>query len=222
MVAERNIANGLLSALRALDTSEAGRRGIVIVTSGDSSMNRAWVRELAETAAHRRIGIHVICLGPKADYPTGGPRINTKYNLGYGGFRVVETAHQLLAALRASFDGLTPAFGMRGTNRAVILLDCSETMVESYGNTTRIEMVMASLQEFLGAPLIRNYPFQPMTSNRYYDKLLPRSAPSVGRATSAFAAPGTRQWTPGRPDWQTSETAEDSTESPQNHHRRAH
>ena len=67
---------------------------------------------------------------------------------------------QLLAAIRDSFDGLTPAFGMKGTNKAVILVDCSETMVEAYRNTTRIEMVIASLQEFLLAPLIRSYPVQ--------------------------------------------------------------
>lgn len=60
MVAERNIADGLLAALRTLDTSEPGRRGVVLVTSGDSSMKEDWTRELAETAAQRRIGIHVI------------------------------------------------------------------------------------------------------------------------------------------------------------------
>ena len=154
MVAERNIADGLLAALRALDTFEAGRRGIVLVTSGDSSIKEGLTCELSEKAARHRIGIHVICLGPKVDDPTCGPRINTKNTLGYGGFQVVETGDQLLAAIRDSFDGLTPAFGMKGTNKTVILVDCSETMVESYRNTTRIEMVIASLQEFVRNPLI--------------------------------------------------------------------
>lgn len=156
MVANRNIADGLLTALRTLGTSDAGRRGIVLVTSGDSSIKEDWTRELAGTAVQRRIGIHVICLGPKAGDATCGPRINTKNTLGYGGFRVVETADQLLAAIRDAFDGLTPAFGMRGTNRAVILLDCSEYMVESYRNTTRISMVADALLGFLENPLVRS------------------------------------------------------------------
>ncbi len=165
MVAERNIADGLLAALHTLDTSDPGRRGIVLVTTGDSSKRETWTRELAEMAARQRIGIHVICLGPKPDDPTCGPRINTKNALGYGGFRIAETQDQLLAAIRDSLDGLTPAFGMRGTNKAVILLDCSETLVESYRNTTRIEMVMAALQEFLKAPLVSSFPIHRTPNN---------------------------------------------------------
>ena len=200
MVAERNVADGLLTALRALDTSEAGHRGIVLVTSGDSSIKEEWTRELAETAAQRRIGIHVICLGPKSGDLTCGPRISTKNTLGYGGFRVVETADQLLATIRDSFDGLTPAFGMKGTNKAVILVDCSETMVESYRNTTRIEMLIASLQEFLKAPLSRSYPAQRADSIRHNDQQFPRSKSAVARSTSTFGTTGAVQWTPSRVD----------------------
>ena len=69
---------------------------------------------------------------------------------------MVENAEQLLAAVREAFAGLTPAFGMRGTNKAVILLDCSEAMVSPYHNTMRIDLVITALQEFLKAPLVRN------------------------------------------------------------------
>jgi hypothetical protein len=69
---------------------------------------------------------------------------------------MAESADQLSAAIRDAFQGLTPAFGMRGTNKAVILLDCSETMVEAYCDATRIDMVISALGEFLEAPLVRN------------------------------------------------------------------
>ncbi len=196
MVAQRNIADALLVALNALDTPEAGRRGIVLITSGESSVKEEWARELAETAAQRRIGIHVICLGPKSDDPTCGPRINTKNTLGYGGFRVVKTGDQLLAAVRDSFDGLTPAFGMKGTNKVVILVDCSETMVESYGNTTRIEMFIASLNEFLKDPLIRSYPVPWANNTLQNAHTIPRSRVPLGRGASDTFTPGPRPWTP--------------------------
>jgi len=196
MVAERNIADGLLAALRTLDTSEAGRRGVVLVTSGDSSIKEEWTRELAETAAQRRIGIHVICLGPKADDPTCGPRINTKDTLGYGGFRLVETADQLLAAIRDSFDGLTPAFGMKGTNKAMILLDCSEAMVEAYRNTTRIELVITCLREFLKDPLIRNCSHEKDNRTGFRHQSLSRRKPVSWQSPTALAAAGGYDWSP--------------------------
>jgi len=184
MVAERNVADGLLAAMHTLDTSDPGRRGIVLVTTGDSSSRDTRIRELAEMAARRRIGIHVICLGPQPEDLTCGPRINTKSALGYGGFRIVETQDQLLCAIRDAFDGLTPAFGMRGTNKAAILVDCSETMVKSYRNTTRIEMVIDSLQEFLRAPLVRSHPLQ-QPNNKY---ALSRSTLTALPVVSSFGA----------------------------------
>jgi hypothetical protein len=196
MVADRNIADGLLLALRALDTSDAGRRGIVLVTSGDSSIKREWIRELAETAAQPRIGIDVICLGPKADDPTCGPRINTKDTLGYGGFRLVETADQLLAAIRDSFDGLTPAFGMKGTNKAVILLDCSEVMVEAYRNTTRIDLVITCLKEFLNDPLIRNCSNQKDNRNGFGRRPFSQRKPISWRSPAALEAADSCEWSP--------------------------
>lgn len=54
MVAQRNIVDGLLVDLCTLDTTEAGRRGILLVTSGNLSMKEGWTRELAETAAQRK------------------------------------------------------------------------------------------------------------------------------------------------------------------------
>ena len=156
MVARRNISAGLLSAIKTLDDADVGRRGIVLITSGDADAGNTQLQQLAEKAAAQRIGIHVICFTAKAGGPTEAPRINTQGALGYGGFRTVESPDQLLAAIREAFTGLSPAFGMRGTNKVVILLDCSETMVEAYRNTTRIDLVITALQEFLKAPLVRN------------------------------------------------------------------
>jgi len=156
MVDQRNIAAGLIAAIKTLDDGSPGRRGIVLITSGDAASGQDLLQQLAARAAALRIGIHVICLGIRADDPTGAFRISTKSALGYGSLRMVESGEQLLAAIRDAFQGLTPAFGMRGTNKAVILLDCSETMVEAYRNTTRIDMVISSLRKFLEAPLVRN------------------------------------------------------------------
>ena len=156
MVGKRNIAAGLLNAIKTLDDGSPGRRGIVLITSGDAASGRGQLQKLAAKAAGLRIGIHVICLGIRPDDPVGGPRISTKEALGYGSFQMVESADQLSAAIRSAFQGLTPAFGMRGTNKGVILLDCSETMVEAYRDTTRIDMVISALGEFLKAPLVRS------------------------------------------------------------------
>jgi hypothetical protein len=134
-----------------------GRRGIVLITSGDAPEQQALLQYAAARAAAKRIAIHVICLGVKSGDVTGGPRINTKIILGYGGFHWADTQAQLMATIRESFEGLTPAFGMMGTNKAVILLDCSEAMVEAYRGTTRIEMVMTAIRDFLQAPLVRDH-----------------------------------------------------------------
>jgi hypothetical protein len=156
MVDQRNIAAGLLAAIKTLDDGSPGRRGIVLITSGDTTSGQDQLQQLAARAAGLRIGIHVICLGIRPDDTIGAPRISTKDALGYGSFRLAESADQLSAAIREAFQGLTPAFGMRGTNKAVILLDCSETMVEAYRDATRIDMVISALGEFLRAPLVRN------------------------------------------------------------------
>ena len=160
MVSRRNIAIALRSAISTLDDTHPGRRGIVLITSGDDSVGQAELQQLAERAARKRIGIHVVCLGAKAEDATCGPRINTKNSLGYGSFKLVQSQQELLSAIRDAFDGLTPAFGMRGTNKSMILVDCCETMVESHRNTTRIEMVVGALQEFLKNPLLRSYPVE--------------------------------------------------------------
>ena len=153
MVTERNIAEGIEKAMDMLADTGPGRRGIVLITSGDTLAKRARLQDAADRAAASRIGIHVICLGVKPDDLTGGPRINTKDRLGYGGFHWADTPAELMQAIRDAFEGLTPAFGMVGTNKAIILLDCSETMAEDYRGTTRVEMVIAAVQEHLAAPL---------------------------------------------------------------------
>lgn len=155
MIDQRNISAGLHAAIKTLDDGSPGRRGIVLITSGDTGSGQDQLQQLAAQAAALRIGIHVICLGIRAADPSGAPRISTKDALGYGNFRMVESADQLLAVVREAFQGLTPAFGMRGTNKAVILLDCSETMVAAYRDTTRIDMVISALGTFLEAPLVR-------------------------------------------------------------------
>jgi len=196
MVARRNIAAGLLAALNTLEDGVPGRRGILLITSGDTAAGQSQLQQLAQKAADQKIGIHVICLGAKSDDPTGAPRINTHSMLGYGGFRMVESADQLLAAIRDSFQGLTPAFGMHGTNEAVILLDCSETMVELYHNTTRIDLVIAALQEFLKAPLVRNC-FPARDDRRTpYAHTVPRRKPASWQSYSTLETAGAYDWSP--------------------------
>ena len=197
MVARRNIAAGLLAALNTLEDGVPGRRGIVLITSGDTAAGQSQLQQLAQKAADQKIGIHVICLGAKTDDPTGAPRINTHSMLGYGGFRMVESADQLLAAIRDAFQGLTPAFGMHGTNKAVILLDCSEAMVESYRNTTRIDLVIAALQEFLKTPLVRNG--FPAADNRraQYPHPISHRKPATWQSSAVLEAAGAYDWSPG-------------------------
>lgn len=196
MVARRNIATGLLSAIKTLDDADPGRRGIVLITSGNAHDGEALLQELAEKAAEQKIGIHVICLDAKADDPTDAPRINTHRALGYGDFHRVENAEQLLAAIRDAFRGLTPAFGMRGTNKGVVLLDCSEAMVAPYCNTTRIDLVITALQEFLKAPLVRNY--LPARGDRSSSCVHPfsRRKPTSWQSSATVGAAGAYDWSP--------------------------
>ncbi len=138
-----------------LARSTQGRTGIVILTSGESTTNPILARELVETAAKWRTGIHVIQIGHANGRRQALADLATRPSLGYGQFRNVETQDELLEALRGALDGLAPARGMTGINSAVVLVDLSERMVESFQRTTRIEMVVAALQEHLRQPLVR-------------------------------------------------------------------
>lgn len=197
MVDKRNVAAGLLDAIKALDDGSPGRRGIVLIASGAAGAGYAQLHQLVGKAAAQKIGIHVICFAAESGGPTEAPRINTQTALGYGGFRVVESPEQLLAAMRDAFAGLTPAFGMRGMNKAVILLDCSETMVEAYRNTTRIDLVITALREFLKSPLARTFSFEKhnRTASDFHtvSRRMPvaRQYPTTVRATEAY------DWSPG-------------------------
>jgi len=155
MVRRRDLAGGLRVALQMLARSTQGRTGIVILTSGESTSNPILARELVETAAKWRTGVHVIQIG----HANGGRQaladLATRPSLGYGQFRNVETEDELLEALRGALDGLAPARGMTGINSAVVLVDLSERMAESFQGTTRIEMVVEALQEHLRQPLVR-------------------------------------------------------------------
>lgn len=196
MVAERNIVAGLDKALAMLDDPDTGRKSIVLITSGDSSAQQASLQDLAEQAVARRIGIHVICFGSRPGDGIGGPRISTKSRLGYGGFHWADTQAQLSAAIRDSFEKLIPAFGMRGRNRAVILLDCSETMVEAFQGTTRIEMVISSIQEFLNAPLGRNQPVTEKNNRRHNGQSVRDKHPLPRSSSPSFNRDCSYEWSP--------------------------
>ena len=197
MVAERNLVAGLEKALAMLDDRDPGRKSIVLITSGDSSTQHASLQDLAEQAVARRIGIHVICFGSKPGDGVGEPRISTKSRLGYGGFHWADTQAQLSAAIRSSVEGLLPAFGMRGRNRVVILLDCSETMVESYQGTTRIEMVISSIQEFLNAPFGRNEPVTEKYNCRHNVRAGRNTHLQPRFSSPSFSRDGAYDWAPG-------------------------
>ncbi len=196
MVDQRNISAGLLAAIKTLDDGSPGRRGIVLITSGDAESGQDHLQQLAARAAALKIGIHVICLGIRTDDPTGARRISTKDALGYGNFRMVGSDVQLLAAIREAFQGLTPAFGMRGTNKAVILLDCSETMVEAYRDTTRIDMAISALRKFLEAPLVRIG--DAVRDARQVTSFRPRTSrkPVSWQSHNELATAGAYDWSP--------------------------
>src|SRR5205823_1503475 len=103
MVDQRNIAAGLLAAVKTLDDGLPGRRGIVLITCGDTDADQTKLRKLVEKTAEQKIGIHVICLAAKVVDPAGALRISTQGALGYGVFRMVENAEQLLTAIRGAF-----------------------------------------------------------------------------------------------------------------------
>jgi len=200
---QRNIAAGLLSAFNTLDDNEPGRRGIILITSGDAEAEQSRLQILATEAAAKKIGVHVIALGAKPGYPTCAPRISTRVELGYGCFRMTDSADQLMDAIRAAFSGLTPAFGMRGANKVVILLDCSEVMAERYRNNTRMDLVVATLQEFLETPLprpVRNGSFEGPSPGK---RCVPSSAGSSRHSLQtevSVRADGCSEWSPGRPE----------------------
>lgn len=156
MVPDRNIAAGLRDSLQMLSRAPRGRTGILILTSGEPTMKAALAKELLQTAFQWRTGIHVIQVGrEEVGKQQALADLVTRSILGYGRFRSVVTSEELVDALRGALDGLVPARGMLGINSVVILLDCSEWMVESFGNTTRIEMVVTALREYLRNPLLR-------------------------------------------------------------------
>jgi hypothetical protein len=197
MVDKRNIAAGLLDAIKTLDDGSPGRRGIVLITSGDAASGQDQLQQLAGRAAGLRIGIHVICLGIRTYDPIAAPTISTKESLGYGSLRIADSADQLSAALRDAFQGLTPAFGMRGTNKAVILLDCSETMVEAYRNTTRIDLVITALREFLNSPLARTFSFEKDNRTAPDFHTVSRRKPVSWQYPTRVRASEAHDWSPG-------------------------
>lgn len=155
MVPHRDIAGGLRVALQMLSRSPQGRSGIVVLTSGQPTMNSALATELVQTAIKWRTGVHVIQIGRCEERTQALANLTTRSVLVYGQFRKAGTRDDLLEAIRGALDGVSPARAMTGINSAVILVDCSEQMVESFQGTTRIEMVEAALKEYLQNPLIR-------------------------------------------------------------------
>src|ERR1035437_5800683 len=91
-VDQRNIAAGLLAAIETLDDGAPGRRGIVLITSGNAASGQDQLQQLAAKAAGLRIAIHVICLGIRPNNPIGARGMSTREALGYGSFRMADTA----------------------------------------------------------------------------------------------------------------------------------
>ena len=158
MTPTRNIASGLRLGLEVLERAPRGRAGIVIIASGAPTTKPAWGRELVEMATARGTGVSVILLGSNVIAERALVVLTTKAARGFGSLRVANSSSELLEALRLSLDGLLPAFGMRGTNTAMLLVDCAEGMVESFGGATRVEMVVAALSEYLRNPLAGSMP----------------------------------------------------------------
>lgn len=156
MIPHRNVEAGLQTSLQMLSRSPQGRTGILVLTSGGPTTRASFAHELVQTAIEWETGIHVIELTnePQAQGVLAG--LATRPALGYGRFRGVTTGNELNEAVRGALDGLAPARGMLGINSAVILTDCSEKMVESFQETTRIEMIATALQEYLRNPLLRS------------------------------------------------------------------
>jgi hypothetical protein len=156
MIPHRNVGAGLQTSLQMLSRSPQGRTGILLLTSGEPTMNSGLARALVQTAIEWETGIHIIELSNETHGRSVLASLSTRPSLGYGRFRSVTTSDELNEAVRGALDGLAPARGMLGINSAVILTDCSEKMVESFQKTTRIEMIATALQEYLRNPLLRS------------------------------------------------------------------
>ncbi len=153
----RNIAEGLRLALQTLDTPEPGRSGILLITSGGPTVGSEEMPALAQMAVGRKVGIHVVCLGAATGAAATALRIHTKESLGYGSLREVGSDAELLSAVQGFFDGLAPARTMKGTNRAIVLLDCCKSMGASHAAAAPVDRVRVALTEYLNKPLVRSY-----------------------------------------------------------------
>jgi len=158
MTSARNLAAGLDLSLEILEGAPRGRAAIVAVVSGAPTLKETRARELIELAIARRIGVHVILVGSRSQAEEVLMGLTTKNVLGFGSFRVANSTGELLDALRLSLDGLLPAFGMRGTNTAILLVDCSDAMIGLFGGATRVGTVSAALLEYVKNPLARPTP----------------------------------------------------------------
>ncbi len=148
MVRQRDIAGGMRIALQMLSRFSQGRTGIVILTSGGQTSNTKLAHELVETAVKWKTGVHVINIGHRdARSCADLADLTTRSALGYGQLRNVSTENELRESLRRSLNGLCSAPGVSDVNSVIVLVDCSERMVESFQGTTRIEMVSSALQD---------------------------------------------------------------------------
>ena len=155
MVPHHNVAAGLQVALQMLSRSPAGRTGIVILASDETKTSPALAHQLVQTAIKWKTAIHVIQITDDSAGPGMLGSLSTRSTLGYGGFRKATPDEELTEIFRNELDGLAPARGMVGVNSVLFLADCSERMVESFGGSTRIEIVASALQEYLHNPFTR-------------------------------------------------------------------
>lgn len=155
MVPHHNVGAGLQASLQMLSRSPAGRTGIVILTSDEPTTTPTLARQLVQTAIKWKTAIHAIQITD--DLAESGilAGLSTRSTLGYGGFHNVTPDDELIEIFRNELNGLTPARGMMGVNSVLFLVDCSERMVESFGGSTRIEMVASALQQYLHNPFLR-------------------------------------------------------------------
>lgn len=150
---KRNVADALDAALSTLDGVVGGRRAILLISSGNPTCEIDHLSDLADEATRRSVAIHVIYVGNEPERVGGLAKLSTAARLGYGGFHAVMSDEKLIAAIHKSFSGMLPKPAMRGVNRAAVMVDCSERMVEAFGDTTRIDMVIKAIQHFLQNPL---------------------------------------------------------------------
>ena len=155
-VPDRNMPDALRTALQIVGRAPRGRSGIVVITSGNptTNLNSAW--NLVEMAAKWGTAIHVIQLAAHENSSRSLLSVlTTESRLTYGRYQLATSPKEIVDALRGAMDALAPASSMRGFNTGIIVLDCSERMVEAFGDSTRIEMVIAALQSYLQDPLQR-------------------------------------------------------------------